>query len=188
MARIIDQVIQTEIMAGTNVQYAGTGNAARADLDATDYLVGANIKNAAIKLRSVDAPTIDGTYYLGAMHPFVAGDLQGETNGAWIEFSKYTTPDKLFKGEIGALYGVRFSQSSNVQTFTSSTTVYPTLVMGKGAYGVANFSSLEAIYQPLGSGNDPLKQRATVGSKIDFAAKRLQEDSMVRLESAATAL
>ena len=188
MARIIDQVIQTEIMAGSNVQYAGTGNAARVDLAATDYLVGANVKNAVVKLRSVDAPTIDGTYYLGAMHPFVAWDLQGETNGAWIEFSKYTTPDKLFKGELGALYGCRFAESSNIQTFTSTTTVYPTLVMGKGAYGIAEFASLEAIYKPLGAGNDPLKQRATVGSKIDFAAKRLQEDAMVRVESAATAI
>lgn len=188
MARIIDQVVQTEVMAGTNVQYAGTGNTARADLAATDLLVGGDVKNAVVKLRSVDAPTIDGTYYMWVMHPFVAWDLQWETNGAWIEFSKYTTPDKLFKGEIGALYGCRFAESSNVQTFASTTTVYPTLVMGKGAYGVAEFASLEAIYKPLGDGQDPLKQRATVGSKIDFSAKRLQEDAMVRIESAATAL
>jgi len=60
--------------------------------------------------------------------------------------------------------------------------------MGAGAYGVAEWSSLESIYQPLGSGNDPLKQRATVGAKVDFAAKRLQEDAMVRLETAATAV
>lgn len=186
MARVIDQVIQTEIMAGSNVQYAGTGNSARADLASTDVLVGADIKNAVVKLRSVDAPTVDGTYFVGAMHPFVAWDLQGETNGAWIEFSKYTTPDKLMKGELGALYGCRFAESSNIQSFTSTTTVYPTLVMGKGAYGIAEFSSLEAIYKPLGDGNDPLKQRATVGSKIDFVSKRLQEDAMVRIESAAT--
>jgi len=59
MARVIDQVVQTEIMAGTNVQYAGSGNTARADLAATDLLVGANIKNSVIKLRSLDAPTVD---------------------------------------------------------------------------------------------------------------------------------
>lgn len=188
MSRIIDQVIQTEVMAGTNVIYGGTGNAARADLAATDYIVAANIRQAAVKLRSLDAPTVDGTYYVWVLHPFVLGDLIGETNGAWIEFSKYTTPDKLFKGEVGALYGVRFTESSNVQTFASTTTVYPTLVMGKGAYWVADWSSLESIYQPLGSGNDPLKQRATVGAKVDFAAKRLQENAMVRIETAATAV
>lgn len=187
MARIVDQVIQTEIMAGTNVQYAGTGNAARADLASTDYLTAANLRNAHTKLASLDAPTVGG-YYLGVAHPFVIGDLQGESNGAWIEFSKYTTPDKLFKGEIGALYGVRLVSSSNVQTFTSTTTVYPTLIMGAGAYGVTEWSSLETIYKPLGSGADPLNQVASVGAKVDFSAKRLQEDAMVRLESAATSL
>lgn len=189
MARIVDQVVQTEVMAGTNVQYSGTATS-RVTVAATDLLTGADIKNAVVKLRSVDAPTIDGTYFMAIAHPFAIGDLQGETNGAWIEFSKYDTPDKLFKGEIGALYGARFAESSNVQSFTSTVSVYPTLVMGKNAYGVAEWSSLESIYKPIGSAGatDALNQRATVGSKIDFAAKRLQEDAMVRIESAVTAV
>lgn len=190
MARIIDQVVQTEVMAWTNVQYAWTWNAARADLAAADLLVWANIRNAVVKLRSEDAPTVDWTYYMAVAHPFVIWDLTAETNWAWIEFSKYTTPDKLFKWEIWALYWCRFSESSNVQTFASTTTVYPTLVLWKWAYWVANWAWLENIYKPLGSGwtNDPLWQRATVWAKVDFAAKRLQENAMVRLESAATAV
>lgn len=188
MARIIDQVVQTEVMAGTNVFYAGTWNNARADLASTDYLVANDIKKAVVKLRSLDAPTYDGNMYVATLHPFVEWDLRGETNGAYIEFSKYTTPDKLFKWEIGALHGCRFVTNSNVQTFASTTTVYPTLVMWKWAYWVAEWSSLENIYKPLGSGTDPLNQRATVGAKIDFAAKRLQEDAMVRIESAATSV
>lgn len=188
MARIIDQVVQTEVMAGTNVLYAGTGNAARADLAAGDLLVANDVKKAVVKLRSNDAPTIDGTYYMAVVHPFVEWDLRGETNGAYIEFSKYTTPDKLFKGEIGAMHGCRFSISSNVQTFTSTTTVYPTLVMWRGAYWVADWSALELIYKGLGDGQDPLNQRATIWAKVDFAAKRLQEGALVRIESAATAV
>jgi N4-gp56 family major capsid protein len=188
MARIVDQVIQTEIMAGTNVQYSVVSvNTVRTDLATTDIATGAVLRNAHTKLASLDAPTIGG-YYLGVAHPFVIGDLQAESNGAWIEFSKYTTPDKLFKGEIGALYGVRLVSCSNVQTFASTTTVYPTLVMGAGAYGVTEWASLETIYKPLGSGADPLNQVASVGAKVDFSAKRLQEDAMVRIETAATAV
>lgn len=188
MARIIDQVIQTEIMAGTNVLYSDVSvNAARIDIATTDLMTGTLLAKAHTKLQSVDAPTIDG-YYVGVAHPFVLGDLKIQSSGAYIEFNKYATPDKLFKGEIGALYGVRLVSSSNVQTFTSTTTVYPTLVMGAGAYGVTEWSSLETIYKPLGSGADALNQVASVGAKIDFAAKRLQENAMVRLETAATAL
>lgn len=188
MARIIDQVIQTEIMAGTNVIYSDVSvNAARADIATTDLITSSVIRKAHTKLSSLDAPKIGG-YYVGVAHPFVIGDLQSESSGAWIEFSKYTTPDKLFKGEIGALYGVRLMSCSNVRTFASTTTVYPTLVMGAGAYGVSEWSSLETIYKPLGAGADPLNQVASVGAKVDFSAKRLQEDAMVRIETAATSV
>ena len=188
MARIIDQVIQTEIMAGTNVIYSDVStNTVRTDIATTDLFTSSLLRKAHTKLSSLNAPTIGG-YYLGVAHPFVTGDLRAESNGAWVEFSKYTTPDKLFKGEIGALHGVRLTECSNVQTFTSTTTVYPTLVMGKGAYGVTEWASLETIYKPLGSGADPLNQVASVGAKVDFAAKRLQEDAMVRLETAATSI
>lgn len=191
MARIIDQVIQTEVMAGTNVLYSDvSSNAARTDLAATDIITSSLVRKWVTKLRSLDAPTIDGTYYMTIAHPFVIWDLQAETNGAWIEFSKYTTPDKLFKGEIWALYGSRFAESSNIQTFTSTTTVYPSLMIGKWAYWVADWSSLETIYNPIGSAGtqDPLNQRATVWAKVDFAAKRLQENAMIRLETAATSV
>ena len=189
MARIIDQVVQTEIMGGTNVLYSDVSvNVARTDVAVTDIMTSSLIRKGVTKLRSLDAPTIDGTYFLAVLHPFVEGDLRAESGGAYIEFSKYTTPDKLFKGEIGVMHGARFVISSNVQTFTSTTTVYPSLLMGKGAYGVCDWSSLETIYQGLGSGNDPLNQRATIGAKVDFVAKRLQENGMVRLETAATAV
>jgi len=185
LARIIDQVIQTTVNAGTNVIYGGAA-ANRAALGAGDIATSTKLRIAQVKLSAQDAPLIGG-YYVGIAHPFVLGDLRGEANGAWIEFSKYTTPDKLFKGEIGAMHGVRLVSSSNVQTFASTVTVYPTLIMGKGAYGVTEWSSLETIYRPLGSGADPLNQVASVGAKVDFSAIRLRESAMVRLETAAAA-
>ena len=188
LARVIDQVIQAEAMAGSEYIYASADHTTRATLDSTDVMTGAYINKAVIKLKTEDAPTFDG-YYVAIAHPQVAGDLKTESNGAWIEFSKYTTPEKLFKGEIYALYGARIVESSNVQTFASTVTVFPTLVMGKGAYGVADFSSAEVLYSPLGaSKSDPLAQRATVGAKVFFAAKRLQEKGMLRIESAATSV
>ena len=61
MARIVDQVIQTEVMAGTNVIYADAV-ANRAALGSSNTLGWTEIKNAVVKLRSLDAPTVDGTY------------------------------------------------------------------------------------------------------------------------------
>jgi len=188
MARLIDQVVQTEVISWTNELIVWGW--ARADIGSWDVITASAIRQAVVSLRAKDAPTIDGTYFMAVAHPFVIWDLTAETNWAWIEFSKYTTPDKLFKWEIWALYGCRFSESSNVQTIASTVTVYPTMVLWKWAYWVANWASLENIYKPLWSGwtEDPLKQRATVWAKVDFAAKILQEDAMIRIESAATAV
>ncbi len=186
LGRIVDQVIQTEVMAGTNVIYGGNATS-RATVDATDTVSSSDLRRAQIKLRAANAPDFDG-YYVAVMHPLVAGDLRAETNGEYIEFAKYATPDRLFAGEVGAIHGVRVVESANVASFSSTVTVYPTLVVGRGAYGVTQWGSLEAVYKPLGSGEDPLNQKATIGVKIDFAAKRLQEDALVRIETAATTI
>jgi N4-gp56 family major capsid protein len=187
MARIIDKVIQGEIMAGTNVLYASTATN-RAGVSSTMVLSATDIRDAATKLSSTDAPQI-GTGFVAVAHPFVVGDLKAETaTGTWIDSHKYAQPSEIFRGEIGSLYGVRIVQSSAIDTFTSTTTVYPTLVMGEGAYGVSEFSAVETVYTGPGGSSDPLKQRSSVGVKVDFAARILQQNALVRLESAATSL
>lgn len=133
MARIIDKVIQSEIMAGTTVLYASTATN-RAGVSSTMTLSATDIRDAATKLAANDAPEF-GMGYVAVAHPFVVGDLKAETaTGTWIDSHKYASPSEIFKGEIGSIYGVRIVQSSAIDTFSSSTTVYPTLVMGKGAY------------------------------------------------------
>ena len=190
MARKIDVVIQTEIMAGDNVYYAnGTTTGNRTSLAATDVLTAGYLNKACAKLEANDAPKIDGMY-VAVIHPYQLYDLRAATaSGSWLDSSKYVTPENIFKGEIGALFGVRVVVSSHVQTFASSTTVYPALVVGKGAYGVADFQNMQTYATPaVASDSDPLAQRRKVGAKVGFAAKRLQEGAMVRIESGATAL
>lgn len=188
LARKIDAVIQTEVMAGTNVYYA-SGTQTRVSLVSTDVLSAALINKACAKLESFDAPKFDGMY-VTVIHPNQLYDLRASTSaGGWLDVSKYANPERIYKGEIGALFGVRIVVSSHVQTFASSTTVYPAIVLGKGGYGVGNFQSLKVYATPaVASDSDPLAQRRKVGAKIAFAAKRLQENAMVRIETGATAL
>jgi hypothetical protein len=48
---------------------------------------------------------------------------------------------------------------------------------------------LKTYYTPaVSSDSDPLAQRRTVGSKVAFVPKILQEKAMVRIETGATAL
>ena len=184
MAEIVDKVIQTEVMGGTNVIYTSVDHSSRATLDNTDLMAGRYLNKAVTTLETNNAPKIDG-YYVALMHPKAVYDLKSDTAvTGWLEAHKYAQPENIFKGEIGAINGVRVINTSSVQTITSTVTVFPTLVMGKGAYGVADLQGLQSFVNlPTVSDSDPLAQRASVGAKVAFAAKRLQESAMVRLES-----
>jgi len=183
MARIIDNIVQTEVMAGTNVRYSGDATS-RATVDATDTLDWEDLIGAYTELQSANAPTYEW-YYVAILHPHTVYDLKKDTSVTWfIETNKYVTPEKMIKGEIGAINGVRIVVSSNVQTFASTVTVYPTLILGRGAYGVPSLNSLRTFITPrTASDSDPLAQRVKVGAKVAFVTKRLQENAMVRLES-----
>lgn len=188
MARRIDKVIQTTIMAGTNVVYGG-GKTARTALAATDVLTAQLLNKANALLEARYAPKIDG-YYMAYAHPYQIYDLRSETGtGNWLEVNKYVTPDKIFRGEIGMLSNIRIVMAPFVQKFSSTVDVYPCLVLGRGAYGVGTFQSLQTYITPaVASDSDPLAQRRKVGAKVAFATKRLQENAMLRIETGVTSL
>jgi N4-gp56 family major capsid protein len=188
MARRIDKEVQTVIMAGTRVIYGGTATA-RTALAATDVLTAAKLNRANALLESRYAPKQDG-YYVGYAHPFQIFDLRSESGtGNWLEVNKYATPDKIFKGEIGMLSNIRIVMAPFIQKFSSTVDVYPCLVVGKGAYGVGTFQSLQTYLTPaVASDSDPLAQRRKVGAKVAFGSIILQQDAMIRIETGVTAL
>ena len=188
MARIIDQVIQGVLAAGTNVIYPGTVSA-RANIAATDLMTPTLLAKANAFLSTKAAPVFwDG--YIACMHPNVIFDLQtGTATWAFMDLSKYTEAGRaqLVKGEIGKIFNVRVVSSPFIQTFASTVTVYPTYVMWKWAYGVADLQGLRSYMVGDGaSKSDPLSQRRYVWAKVAFNAIILQQDALVRIESASS--
>ena len=185
-ARIIDQVIQNNLSANaTNFIYGGSATAT-AMIGATDTITASNVAQANAFLSTKAAPTIGGSY-VAVAHPNVIYDLQMETGqNTWIEVNKYTDHvKKIFNGEIGTLFGVRFIRSAFIQTIASTVTVYPTYVMGAGAYGVTSLQSFSTHFVPRkDSDSDPLAQRSKVGWKCAFASIILQDDALVILQTA----
>jgi N4-gp56 family major capsid protein len=59
------------------------------------------------------------------------------------------------------------------------------MILGADAFGVTEVEGggLQHIVKPLGAGEDPLNQRATVGWKALKVAERLVDAYMVRIES-----
>ena len=110
--------------------------------------------------------------------------------------NQYAGSGRIFSGEIGKMYGVRFVESTEAKIWKDSTCptissnvyrpVYATLVLGENAFGVTsiNGGGIETIAKQLGSGGtaDPLNQRATMGWKLNKVAKILTQEYMVRIE------
>lgn len=190
MARVVDAVIQDNLaLNGVNVIYSGNVPN-RPSITAVNTLAGRDLARANTFLSTKAAPTFGGGSYLAIMHPNCAYDLQIETGPvAWLEIHKYTEKgvDKLFNGEIGKIFNCRVVTSSFIQTFASTVTVYPTYVLGEGGFGVPTLQQMQTYYVPrVASDSDPLAQRAKVGAKIAFETIILQQDAILRIESASS--
>jgi len=193
MARKIDEVIQTVVNAGSNVIYSG-GKTSRSGLTSGDTISATDILKAVQKLRNNSAPEYAGGGYGCILHPFVGYDLMSNTStGQWIDVHKYAQPENIFNGEIGAIGGARIVQSPNVQTFSSTVTVYPTTLIAADAYRISYWLARKVntyVYPPESavSVNNQLGQKGWVGAKTNIGVARTQEERLMRIESAATSL
>lgn len=181
----IDTITREVLVGGTNVLYSGgvTSRSAVADTLSVD-----DIMRAVRALKKQNADKI-GDSYVAIIHPDVAYDIMNDPR--WEAVKNYD-PSDFYNGEIGRIAGCRFVESTEAKIFmgagASGKNVYCTLVLGDNAYGTTEVSGggLEHIVKQLGSGQDPLNQRATCGWKYTGCAERLVESFMVRIESAST--
>lgn len=190
----VDTIVRDVVVNGTSVQYAG-GAENRAAVTSANTLTAAEIRKAVRTLRRNNAKPLEGGFYIGIVDPETAYDLMSDT--LWQDVSKYNGGQAIMAGEIGKLCGVRFVETSNGATVSngaasSPITLHQTMILGADAYGVvdiAGTSKPQIIIKGTDSGGtaDPLNQRSTVGWKALFAAVRLQELAMVRIEHAVTA-
>lgn len=204
----IDQLTRDIMAAGTNVIYSGTGNVATADVAAGDVISYGNLDAASLLLknnkgkpitRQINPSTGYNTVpvpacFVGIIHPEITAKVATFTG--WTPVEKYPSQASVMEGEVGSYSAngskIRFIETTNAKIKAASGTagidVYCTLILAANAYGISRISgeALKNIVKPLGSAGtgDPLDQRATSGWKSTFVAKILNNDWLVRIESA----
>ncbi|WP_458457480.1 N4-gp56 family major capsid protein [Pseudobutyrivibrio sp.] len=199
-ARTLDSITRDAIAAGTQVNYVNN-RLSRSALTTADKIDVDTIIRAATLLKRGNTPKINGEY-VGIIHPDVAYDLMRDPE--FVEWQKYTTSDKLFKGEIGKIGGVRFVETTEAKIWNDNTcpvktaasgddpatyySVYSTLIVGLNAYATTKVTDggLQQIIKPIGYGNDPLNQRGSIGWKAMKVSEILVDAYMVRIESLST--
>ena len=119
----LDTVVRNELIGGTNVMYApkisgGTETeiTSRENITSACRLRVKDVFKAAAELKAVNAPKIDGSY-VAIIHPYAAYDLMQDAKEQWIGIQKYADPEKILRGEIGMLGGVRFVESTEAKIY-----------------------------------------------------------------------
>ena len=155
------------------------------------------VMHAAQWLRSNDAMPFDDGKFVGIIHPDVSHQLF--TNVSWKSWHQYTTPEAMFRGEIGEIGGVRFVETTDApKTFLSadkmgdtstaavSGSAYFTTIFGKHAYGMTEIDGGFKVYvNEAGSAGaaDPLHQINTVGWKVTLGVAVLNKSAGVHVIS-----
>ena len=163
--KVSDTVTRDELQKGNNVAYAGSATS-RATITASDVLTIGDIKKGVRWLRRNNAEKINGDY-VAIVHPDVVYDLMNDSE--WVDANEYAGSARIFSGEVGKMYGVRFVESTQAKIYKAtaqSVPVYGTLLLAANAFGVTSINNggIETIVKQLGSGGtaDPLNQRSSV--------------------------
>lgn len=147
------------------------------------------------KLKRNRAPEVAGGGYVYATDPRIARDLMRDTD--WLDAAKYSDTKKLYKGEVGSLYGIRVVVQTNSFVSLGSATaadryvyavsggggtgtgkdIINSFAMGGEAVGIPQLSNDSPISPKIdildkADKSDPHNQRVVVATKAYFAALR----------------
>ncbi len=174
----------------STTQYFGTVVGTAGTVYSNNTIAVSDVRAVATELRRRNAAPFDGENFVGIIHPVVEEDLTSDST--WQNWHQYTTPEFLYRGEIGRVHGVRFVRSSlapvsagsadgqAISGFGTSALAYGTVVLGRGFYGATELDGGIKTYTVQGATkSDPLNQATTYGWKAFFTAKILNTSAGV---------
>lgn len=184
-ARSYDRTINSVVVAGTSVIYPGAV-VSRAGIGAGNVLTFTEIRKGVAQLRNNGAQEFDDGNFVLVVDPSVETDLMGDTafsNTVYRQSDPMKT-NEFYKGTITKFAGVTVVRTNNIPTISSTVTVHTSYMFGQNAYAVSDLQTLEMYREGPGSVSDPLHQKMTMGWKVGFKSVILNNNFMVRLESA----
>ena len=193
MSNSIDKIVQGVMVAGSNVLYGGDATAT-GELAAGDTITAALIRKSVAALRGDSAPTMDGGFYVGFIHPDVSFDLRALTAVTdVIQHQIRQDGGAVRAGSIGQFGGVDFIETPRIDHGTndgaSNVDGYNTLICGKQALAKATSrapgfgDNPSVVFGPV---TDSLRRFQTVGWYHLVGYSRFREASLQRIETSSS--
>ena len=210
-----EAIIWAELVAGTNVLYTGTATQ-RSEVNAPiseDELIAAQRFLKANKARPITkmikastniATELVAFAFIAFGHTNLEPDFRALTG--FVPREKYSNYSVVSDYELGKFQDIRVILSPDLEVFygagDGTTTgvlsaggdnvdVYPIVIVGQDAYGIVPLRGMDSasitVKNPTPTYEDPLAQRGFASYEMWYAALRLNESWMVRIEAAASA-
>jgi N4-gp56 family major capsid protein len=209
-----ERIIWGVLRGGTNVFYSGTAtqrSEVEDPLDADDFRRavrvlknnGAEMQTKMLRPGTGVATQPINAAFIAFAHTNLENDFRDMTG--FIPVQNYPSANMVSEYEIGSVENVRIILTNHLDPFFgagstniagvlnngTNVDVYPVVIVGKNSYAVVPLSGGSVqmgVKNPkMASGDvDPLGQRGYVAWKMWFAVTRLNEEWMVRLETAAS--
>lgn len=217
-AETIEDIVWGVIKAGTNVFYNNKAHTLRTDVNGAITLdrqraITRSLRDQrgkAITTMLDSSPNYATKAIEGGFIGFAHTDQEADIRNlpGFIPVADYGSRKPLCAEEVGSVENVRYilspllspfddagatASGTGMKTSGTKVDVYPVVYVAKEAYGVVPLKGANAITPSVinpgtPSKSDPLGQKGFVGWKTYFAAVRLNEAWMARLEVGATDL
>lgn len=178
MGETLNRLAGNALSAGFTASFANAKKAST--IKSSDTLDAADVRTTVQNLELAQAQMYSDGYFLGKIQPVSKTGLVTDTT--WVNSAVYsgTEVKKLYKGEQGSMYGVRFLLStekmSAVGTGSSSTvTTYYNFIHGKDAFGAYDLEGdMPKLYIVNGAdSNNPTDRYVTISWAGAYVAKVL---------------
>lgn len=191
MGDTLDELVRNELFSGATVQYAA-GRASLITVAAGDNFNAAETRKSVRTLEENKAMPYEDGFFIGKVQPRTKYDLLGDST--WINAKTYSDVKKLYLGEMGELYQVRFLLTKNGKkeagAGASGIDVYSNFVHGKEAIGAYDLEGdMPQLYIKTPGPQDtsnPANRYATASWAGSFATKTLNGSWIVNVKSAAS--
>lgn len=171
-AETYDQLIYNVLNSGTTV-YRPNNKASDTALVGSDVVTAVDLVEVEATLNGNGARPYESGYYAFVTSPQPYAALLKDPD--FKAAAQFRAPEKIWRGEVGELYGFRVIRSNSPAfAATSQTTagqsslVYTSLAIGRFAYQISDLQNLRVYVVAPGGQADPLQQSRKIGWKFAF--------------------
>lgn len=182
-----DQLVYNVLNASTN-NYWPAGLSADTSLTASNQLAYTDLVEIEALLNAQGARPFDGGEYVFVTSPQVYAALQKDPD--WKAAHQLVHPEAIYRGEVGALAGIRIVRSNSPSfAATSQSTsgaanlVYTSFAIARSAYQVADLQNLRVYVVAPGGQSDPLQQSRKIGYKFAFKTIITNTNWLIRVRT-----